>query len=146
MLSKPDAQVVYNPDGTFQGVQSEGELAKADFVVGDPSYFPDKVTKTSNVVRAICILSHPIPNTDDSNSVQIIIPQRQVPSNVLPDLVPFYTRLLFVLHTEAYYILENPFILHCYQSFLILARYHVSAFQALPPLMYCGILKIQYFY
>ena len=78
MLSKPDAEVVYGPDGKFQGVESEGETAKADFVVGDPSYFPDKVTKTSSVVRAICVLSHPIPSTDDSNSVQIIIPQRQV--------------------------------------------------------------------
>lgn len=59
-------------------MESEGQTARAKYVVGDPSYFPDKVLQTSSVVRAICILSHPIPNTDNSHSVQIILPQRQV--------------------------------------------------------------------
>ncbi len=30
------------------------------------------------VVRAACILSHPIPNTNNSASAQIILPQKQV--------------------------------------------------------------------
>jgi Rab GDP dissociation inhibitor len=30
------------------------------------------------VVRAICFMSHPIPNTGDSDSVQIILPQKQL--------------------------------------------------------------------
>ncbi len=30
------------------------------------------------VVRAICLMDHPIPNTADSLSCQIIIPQNQV--------------------------------------------------------------------
>lgn len=30
------------------------------------------------VVRAICLLNHPIPNTNDVQSCQIIIPQKQV--------------------------------------------------------------------
>lgn len=77
MLSKPDAKVVYE-EGKAVGVESEGQTARASFVVGDPSYFPDKVIRTSKVVRAICILSHPIPNTDNSHSVQIILPQKQV--------------------------------------------------------------------
>ena len=47
-------------------------------VVGDPSYFPDKVRRTSKVVRAMCLLSHPIPNTNNAPSAQIILPQRQV--------------------------------------------------------------------
>ena len=34
--------------------------------------------KTGQVVRSICILKHPIPNTDDCESVQIIIPAAQV--------------------------------------------------------------------
>lgn len=78
MLSKPDAKVLFDQDSKAIGVESEGQVAKAKFVVGDPSYFPDKVVRTSNVVRAICILSHPIPNTDNSHSVQIILPQKQV--------------------------------------------------------------------
>lgn len=30
------------------------------------------------VVRAICILDHPIANTNDATSCQVIIPQKQV--------------------------------------------------------------------
>ncbi len=40
-------------------------------------YFPSKVEKAGKVVRAIAILAHPIPNTDNAASVQIILPQRQ---------------------------------------------------------------------
>ena len=29
-------------------------------------------------MRAICFMSHPIPNTDDIDSVQIILPQKQL--------------------------------------------------------------------
>lgn len=45
--------------------------------MGDPSYFPGKVRKTSAVVRAICFMSHPIPSTNNAASVQIILPQKQ---------------------------------------------------------------------
>eukprot|EP00128_Syssomonas_multiformis_P018289 Colp12_sorted_trinity150504_noHs@27758 len=78
MLNKPVEEIIYGPDGTFVGVKSEGEVAKAKFVIGDPSYFPNKVKKVGQVVRCICILSHPVPNTNDSESCQIIIPQNQV--------------------------------------------------------------------
>jgi Rab GDP dissociation inhibitor len=47
-------------------------------VIGDPSYFTDKVKKTGQVVRIICLLNHSIPNTGDADSVQLIIPQNQV--------------------------------------------------------------------
>ena len=40
-------------------------------------YFPSKVEKAGKVVRAIAILAHPIPNTDNAASAQIILPQRQ---------------------------------------------------------------------
>lgn len=30
------------------------------------------------VVRCICIMSHPVPNTDNAHSVQIILPQSQI--------------------------------------------------------------------
>jgi len=80
MLSKAVDKVVFNDDGTFQGVQCGSELAKAKIVIGDPSYFLElgKVKKTGRVVRCICILSAPIPNTGNAPSVQIIIPQHQV--------------------------------------------------------------------
>lgn len=44
----------------------------------DPSYVVDKVKKVGQVIRAICLLDHPIPNTKDALSTQIIIPQKQV--------------------------------------------------------------------
>jgi len=40
-------------------------------------YFPGKVEKAGKVVRAIAVLAHPIPNTDNAASAQIILPQRQ---------------------------------------------------------------------
>ena len=78
MLSKPIEEIQYGPDGKFTGVKSEGEVVKAKFVIGDPSYFPSKVKKIGKVVRIICFLNHPIPNTGDADSLQIVIPQNQV--------------------------------------------------------------------
>jgi len=77
MLNKPIESIVYE-NGVCVGVKSEGEVAKCDLVIGDPSYFPDKVKKIGQVVRCICILNHPIPDTNDAESCQIIIPQKQV--------------------------------------------------------------------
>jgi len=78
MLNKPVERLVFDDNGVIAGVQSEGEVAKCDIVIGDPSYFPDKVKQTGQVVRAICILNHPIPDTNNAESCQIIIPQKQV--------------------------------------------------------------------
>ena len=47
-------------------------------ILGDPSYFPGKVQVTGHLLKAICILTHPVPNTDNSDSAQLIIPQSQV--------------------------------------------------------------------
>ena len=77
MLNKPDAEVVYE-DGKVVGVKSGDAIAKCSFVVGDPSYFPDKVEKLGQVVRAFCIMDHPIPDTDNAFSTQIILPQNQI--------------------------------------------------------------------
>ncbi|XP_047312017.1 guanosine nucleotide diphosphate dissociation inhibitor At5g09550 [Impatiens glandulifera] len=78
MLNKPECKVEFDGDGNVTGVTSEGETAKCKKVVCDPSYLPDKVTKVGRVARAICIMSHPIPNTDDAHSVQVILPQKQL--------------------------------------------------------------------
>ncbi|KAL4070812.1 rab GDP-dissociation inhibitor [Scleroderma citrinum] len=87
MLDKPIDEIVTDGDGKFVGVRSGDEIVKAKQVVGDPSYFGAgksldsgtlRVIEEGQVVRAICILKHPIPGTEDSDSVQIIIPQNQV--------------------------------------------------------------------
>eukprot|EP00735_Rhodelphis_limneticus_P005136 TRINITY_DN1686_c0_g1::TRINITY_DN1686_c0_g1_i1::g.17745::m.17745 TRINITY_DN1686_c0_g1::TRINITY_DN1686_c0_g1_i1::g.17745 ORF type:complete len:442 (+),score=159.19,sp/P50395/GDIB_HUMAN/59.12/0.0,GDI/PF00996.13/4.9e-207 TRINITY_DN1686_c0_g1_i1:62-1387(+) len=77
MLNKPFEGVVYDDNGRVVGVKSEGEVAKCKFVVADPSYFPDKVQESGKVIRAYCILNHPLPNTNNGNAGQIIIPQTQ---------------------------------------------------------------------
>lgn len=85
MLDKPIHEIVTDSDGKFIGVRSGSETVKAKQVIGDPSYFSDdkesgkiRVVEDGKVIRAICILKHPIPGTDDADSVQIIIPQNQV--------------------------------------------------------------------
>lgn len=89
MLDKKIESVNVDPEtGKFTGVTSDGETVKAKRVIGDPSYFGAgkdleaggalRVIETGKVIRAICILKHPIPGTDDSDSAQIIIPQNQV--------------------------------------------------------------------
>ncbi|MBZ3885895.1 Rab GDP dissociation inhibitor alpha [Sciurus carolinensis] len=63
------------------GVNSEGEVACCKQWICDLSYIPDGARlsqKAGQVIHIICILSHPIKNTNDANSCQIIIPQNQV--------------------------------------------------------------------
>jgi Rab GDP dissociation inhibitor len=87
MLDKKVDEIVTDEDGKFIGVRSGEEIVKANQVIGDPSYFGAgkefsggkvRVIEDGKVIRAICILKHPIPGTDDADSTQIIIPQNQV--------------------------------------------------------------------
>lgn len=78
MLDKPIDEIVVGEGGRVVGVRSGGEVAKCKQVFCDPSYVPDKVRKKGKVIRCICLMDHPIPNTKDALSTQIIIPQKQV--------------------------------------------------------------------
>jgi len=51
---------------------------KTKMILGDPSYFPGKTKVSGYLLKCICILNHPIDKTNDSDSVQLIIPQSQV--------------------------------------------------------------------
>jgi len=77
MLDRPVEDIIME-NGRVIGVKSQSEVARCKFVVGDPSYFPNKVKKVGRVARIICILNHPIPNTNAENSLQIVLPQREV--------------------------------------------------------------------
>lgn len=77
MLNKPVEEIIYDSNGVVSGVKSEGEVVKCKYVIGDPSYFPDKVQKIAQVVRCICILSSPIPGTNNAESAQIIVSQKE---------------------------------------------------------------------
>jgi Rab GDP dissociation inhibitor len=62
--------------GKVVGIKSGEEEAKAPMVICDPSYvlqskdgsLASKVKPVGKVIRAICILDHPIPSTNDSTS------------------------------------------------------------------------------
>jgi Rab GDP dissociation inhibitor len=82
MLNTKVDEIVFNKEtGKVSGIKSGGEEAKAPLIICDPSYVRELTGKTKEVgkvIRAICILDHLIPNTNDATSCQIIIPQKQV--------------------------------------------------------------------
>lgn len=88
MLNTSIDEVMYE-DGKVSGIRAtmkgrdgEGDemkfTTKTKKILADPSYFPDKVRVVGHLLKAICVLKHPIPNTDNADSLQLIIPQSQV--------------------------------------------------------------------
>jgi len=84
MLNKPVDGFVYGADGRVCGVKSGEEVAKCKMVICDPSYAePNRTQAVGQVVRAICILGAPIPETKNQEgkpalSCQVILPQKQL--------------------------------------------------------------------
>jgi len=84
ILNKAVDEILLNEDGTAAGVRSgsgaEAEVALAPTIIGDPSYFPEKMRrKTGRVIRSICIINHTVKGIEGSaESAQIIVPQSQV--------------------------------------------------------------------
>lgn len=70
MLNTPVDEILFE-SGKVVGVKSGDGVAKAPLVICDPSYVRDlKKTKTiGKVIRAICILDHPIPDTNNVQSI-----------------------------------------------------------------------------
>lgn len=78
MLQTPVDKVIFNASGAFEAIESQGKRATAKFIVGDPSYFPNRVRSVGKVIRCIAIMNHPIPGlTKDTHSCQIVIPQKE---------------------------------------------------------------------
>lgn len=69
---------MFKNDGIIIPINVLLQIARCKQLICDPSYVKDRVEKVGQVIRVICILSHPIKNTNDANSCQIIIPQNQV--------------------------------------------------------------------
>ena len=89
MLNTTVEEVKSDSSGKVSGIRAtmkergeEGEGMKFETkckkILADPSYFPGKVQVVGQMIKAICILNHPIDKTDNSDSVQLIIPQSQV--------------------------------------------------------------------
>lgn len=66
MLNQDIDEISFGADGKVEGVKAGGQLAKSPLVICDPSYVRSMEGQTEvvgRVVRSICILDHPIPNT-----------------------------------------------------------------------------------
>lgn len=78
MLNRGVDEILFNDEGKAWGIQCGNEVAKADIIIGDPSYFAEsKLRQTGRVVRSIFILNHPVEGTNNAESSQIIIPAAQ---------------------------------------------------------------------
>ena len=77
MLNTPVDEITYGEDGKVTGIKSGENTATAPLVICDPSYTTaDKIKSTGKVIRAICLMDHPIPETKDAPSIQIILPSK----------------------------------------------------------------------
>uniref|UniRef100_A0A4W4HF29 Rab GDP dissociation inhibitor n=1 Tax=Electrophorus electricus TaxID=8005 RepID=A0A4W4HF29_ELEEL len=66
-------------NGRVVAVESQGEQTfHCKQLLCDPSYAPSRVKRVGQVIRVICLLNHPIRNTDDAGSCHIIIPLAQL--------------------------------------------------------------------
>jgi Rab GDP dissociation inhibitor len=64
-------------NGKAAGIKVGDQTAKAPLVICDPSYAnPELLKKTGKIIRAICLMNHPIPQTGDAPSIQIILPSK----------------------------------------------------------------------
>jgi Rab GDP dissociation inhibitor len=99
MLNTKVDEILFNSEGKVSGIRSGTEEAKAPLVICDPSYVRDlkKCREVAKVIRAICILDHPIPNTNDSTSCQIILPQKQLGRRYgMPSYLLTFSRYLHI--------------------------------------------------
>ena len=76
MLNTQVDEIMFE-EGKVVGIRSGENVAKAPLVICDPSYTtPDRIAASGQVIRAICLLNHPIPKTNDAPSIQIILPAK----------------------------------------------------------------------
>mmetsp|Transcript_9891 Transcript_9891/g.16631 ORF Transcript_9891/g.16631 Transcript_9891/m.16631 type:complete len:329 (+) Transcript_9891:17-1003(+) len=70
MLNRNVDEILFDGDGKVTGIRSGEETAKAPIVICDPSYTTnDRLKPSGQVIRAICLMDHPIPNTNDAQSI-----------------------------------------------------------------------------
>jgi len=84
-------------DDKGEGMKFE---TKAGMIIADPSYFPSKVQPTGRLLKAICILDHPVERTDNSDSLQLILPQSQIGRKHGKFLIEFTAKMCFLTHMQ----------------------------------------------
>ena len=77
MLNTKVDAITFDDAGKVTGIKVGDDIATAPLVICDPSYTTqDRLTKTGQIIRAICLMNHSIPNTKDAPSIQIILPAK----------------------------------------------------------------------
>uniref|UniRef100_H2TXL0 Rab GDP dissociation inhibitor n=1 Tax=Takifugu rubripes TaxID=31033 RepID=H2TXL0_TAKRU len=76
LLNRAVNEVVMD-NGRVKAVRSDGKLFLCKQLICDPKYVPNRVRKVGRVIRVICLLNHPVKNTHEAQSCQIIIPHTQ---------------------------------------------------------------------
>jgi len=70
MLNTNIDEILFDGDGKVTGIRSGEDKAFAPLVICDPTYTTnDRLKPTGKIIRAICLLDHPIPDTLDIPSV-----------------------------------------------------------------------------
>jgi Rab GDP dissociation inhibitor len=70
MLNTNIDEILFDADGKVNGIRAGENTAKAPIVICDPSYTTeDRLKPTGKVIRAICLLDHPIPETNEAQSI-----------------------------------------------------------------------------
>lgn len=74
LLGRPVDCVLFDEAGAACGVVSEGVEVRADCVIADPSYVPERVVPAHQLVRLYALLSHPPNLCKEARSCQLILP------------------------------------------------------------------------
>jgi Rab GDP dissociation inhibitor len=70
MLNTIIDEILFDTDGKVKGIRVGEDTATAPIVICDPSYTTeDRLKPTGRVIRAICLMDHPIPDTHDAQSI-----------------------------------------------------------------------------
>jgi Rab GDP dissociation inhibitor len=70
MLNTPVDEILFDEAGKVKGIKSGEATATAPLVICDPTYTAkDRVKVIGKVIRAICLMDHPIPDTKDAASI-----------------------------------------------------------------------------
>ncbi|XP_036595699.1 rab GDP dissociation inhibitor beta-like [Trichosurus vulpecula] len=89
-------------DGRVVGIRSKSQITGCSQLICDPSYAPGLVRRVGQVIRAICILGHPVRNTDGAGSGLVIIPCTQ--TNRRSDIYVFLASSMHDVAPQGKYI------------------------------------------
>lgn len=101
MLNAHVSEVLKDAEGKVSGIKASMEArdgegfsfeTKCKTILADPTYFPERVKPVSRLLRAICILDHPVDKANNSDSFQLIIPQSQVGRKNGQDIGPYHMK------------------------------------------------------